>query len=36
VALVVVLILVNGIIWIAGLSWFSLRKKTLVNELREE
>jgi hypothetical protein len=36
VALVVALILVNGIIWIAGLSWFSLRKKTLVNELREE
>jgi ABC-type lipoprotein release transport system permease subunit len=36
VALVVALILVNGVIWIAGLSWVSLRKKKLVNELREE
>jgi ABC-type lipoprotein release transport system permease subunit len=36
VALVIALILGNGILWIAGLSWFSLRKKTLVNELQEE
>jgi ABC-type lipoprotein release transport system permease subunit len=36
VAIVVALILINGVIWIAGLSWFSLRKKTLVNELRVE
>ncbi|MFW5754995.1 MAG: FtsX-like permease family protein, partial [Tangfeifania sp.] len=36
VALVVALILINGVVWIAGLSWFSLRKKRLVNELREE
>jgi hypothetical protein len=36
VAIVVTLILVNGIIWIAALSWYSLRKKTLINELRVE
>jgi len=36
VAFVVVLVLVNGIIWIAGLSWFSLQKKTLVTGLRVE
>jgi len=36
VALVVALILVNGVIWIAALSWFSIRKKMLVNELRGE
>ena len=34
VALITVLILINGIIWIAGLSWFSLRKKKLVTGLR--
>ena len=36
VALIAVLILVNGIIWIAGLSWFSLRSKKLVAGLRVE
>lgn len=36
VALVVALILVNGWIWITGLSWFSLQKKNLVTELRVE
>jgi hypothetical protein len=36
VALVTVSILVNGLIWIIGLSWFSLRKKTLVAGLRVE
>ena len=36
VAFVVVLILANGIIWIVGLSWFSLRNKTLVTGLRVE
>jgi putative ABC transport system permease protein len=36
VALITVLILINGIIWIAGLSWFSLRKKKLVTGLRVE
>ena len=36
VALVIALILVNGIIWIAALSWFSIHKKMLVNELRGE
>ena len=32
----VALIVVNGIIWITALSWFSLQKKTLVAELRDE
>ncbi len=36
VVIVVAMILVNGVIWIAALSWLSLRKKTLVNELRVE
>ncbi len=36
VALVTTLILLNGVLWIAGLSWYSLRKKKLVTELREE
>ncbi len=36
VALVTFLILVNGFIWIFGLTWFSLRKKTLVTGLRME
>ncbi|MBK6282425.1 MAG: ABC transporter permease [Draconibacterium sp.] len=36
VGLVVGLILVNGILWIFGLTWFSLQKKTLVNRLRVE
>ncbi|MBW6534704.1 MAG: FtsX-like permease family protein [Mariniphaga sp.] len=36
VALITVLILINGIIWIAGLSWFSLQKKKLVTGLRVE
>ncbi len=34
VAIVVALILVNGFLWIVGLSWFSLRKKTLVAGLK--
>lgn len=34
VAFVVVLILVNGFVWIVGLSWFSLQKKVLVAGLR--
>ncbi|WP_340110847.1 FtsX-like permease family protein [Maribellus mangrovi] len=34
VVLVVVLILINGIVWITGLSWFSLQKKQLVTGLR--
>ncbi len=36
VGFVVGLILVNGILWIFGLTWFSLQKKTLVNRLRVE
>lgn len=36
VVILVALILVNGIIWIVGLSWFSLKNKTLVAELRDE
>jgi hypothetical protein len=36
VAVVVVLVLVNGFVWIAGLSRFSLRKKNLVAGLRDE
>ena len=36
VAIVVVLILVNGFLWIYGLTWFSLQKKTLVTGLRVE
>jgi ABC-type antimicrobial peptide transport system permease subunit len=36
VAFVVALILVNGFIWIVGLSWFSLQKKVLVTGLRVE
>jgi len=36
VALVVALILINGVIWIVGLSWFSLQKKTLVTGLQVE
>jgi len=36
VALVVTLILVNGLFWIIGLSWFSLQKKNLVTALRIE
>jgi len=31
--LIVLAILVNGVIWIAGLSWFGLRKKSLVLNL---
>lgn len=34
VALVVATILINGILWIVGLSWFSLQKKNLVAGLR--
>jgi putative ABC transport system permease protein len=34
VTMVTLIILVNGILWIAGLSWFSLRKKTLVADLK--
>ncbi|MCK3682960.1 FtsX-like permease family protein [Maribellus sp. YY47] len=36
VALVTGMILLNGIVWIFGLSWFSLQKKTLVTGLRDE
>ncbi len=36
VAIVVALILVNGLVWIVGLSWFSLREKVLVTGLRVE
>ncbi len=33
---VVALILINGLIWIVGLSWFSLQKKVVVTGLRVE
>jgi ABC-type antimicrobial peptide transport system permease subunit len=33
VLLIVLAILVNGVIWIAGLSWFGLRKKGLIDNL---
>jgi len=36
VAFVVGLILLNGFVWIVGLSWFSLQKKVLVTSLRVE
>ncbi len=36
VVLVTLLILFNGILWIAGLCWFSLRKKVLVADLKVE
>jgi len=36
VALVTAIILLNGLLWIAGLSWFSLRKKRLASGLRNE
>jgi len=36
VALVTACILVNGLFWIVGLSWFSLRKKVLAAGLRVE
>ncbi len=36
VALVTILILVNGFLWIFGLTWVSLQKKTLVTGLRVE
>ncbi|WP_347840252.1 ABC transporter permease [uncultured Draconibacterium sp.] len=36
VAMVVALILINGLGWIVGLSWFSLKKKVLVEGLRVE
>lgn len=36
VAFVVALILINGFLWIVGLSWFSLQNKTLVTGLRVE
>ncbi|HKJ78816.1 MAG TPA: ABC transporter permease [Prolixibacteraceae bacterium] len=36
VAIVVGLILLNGFLWIFGLTWFSLRKKRLVTGLRVE
>lgn len=36
VALVTTVILVNGICWIVGLSWFSLQKKSLIRGLRIE
>ncbi|MDX1283662.1 MAG: ABC transporter permease [Draconibacterium sp.] len=36
VVVVVALILINGLAWILGLSWFSLRNKILVSGLRVE
>ncbi len=36
VAIVVALILVNGVVWIVGLSWFSLKRKVLVSGLQVE
>jgi len=36
VAIVVALILINGFLWIFGLTWFSLQKKILVTGLRVE
>jgi len=36
VALVTGLILLNGFLWISGLTWFSLQKKTVVTGLRVE
>jgi ABC-type lipoprotein release transport system permease subunit len=36
VAMVVALILINGILWITGLSWFALHKKELAAGLRIE
>jgi hypothetical protein len=36
VALVTGLILLNGFLWIFGLTWISLQKKTLVTGLRVE
>lgn len=36
VGFVVGLILINGLLWIAGLTWFSLQKKILVTGLRVE
>ncbi|SHF69231.1 MacB-like core domain-containing protein [Mariniphaga anaerophila] len=36
VAIIVALILANGVAWIAGLSWLSLRKKKLALGVREE
>jgi len=36
VALITAIILINGFLWIAGLSWFSLRSKKLVAGLRVE
>ncbi len=36
VAIITGLILINGTIWIAGLSWFSLRRKKLITGLRVE
>nr|WP_319273392.1 ABC transporter permease [uncultured Draconibacterium sp.] len=36
VAIVVALILVNGLVWIVGLSWFSLKRKVLVSGLQVE
>lgn len=36
VAIVVALILANGIVWIVGLSWFSLKKKVLATSLQVE
>jgi len=36
VALVTGLILLNGFLWILGLTWISLQKKTVVTGLRVE
>ena len=33
VLLIVLVILVNGVVWIAGISWFGLRKKSLIENL---
>ena len=36
VIIVLVLILINGVVWITGLSWFSLQNKALIPALRNE
>jgi ABC-type lipoprotein release transport system permease subunit len=36
VAIVVALILVNGVVWIVGLSWFSIKGKVLISGLQVE
>lgn len=36
VAIVVALILVNGVVWVVGLSWFSIKGKVLISGLQVE